>query len=277
MSLSRWVYDADAGNFNRLVLENSHRGPVLAHYWTPKAGPCFVLMPRLVQLATEYAGRFLLVMVNADEQPELARRFGVNSVPTVKFFRNGEVAHTIYGAESDATFRAALDLFIAGDADRAHQRGLAAWQAGHVSEARILLANAAMAEPEKLTIARDLAKLLMSQNQPSQALDLLEALPPEARASVEIAPLHAHLALLVAANADDIASPLPAARFQLAARALIADDYATALDTLVEIDRTAPEHRQGLARQCLLALFDLLGSEHPDVRAARQAMRAGWH
>ncbi|MBZ0069678.1 MAG: co-chaperone YbbN, partial [Thiobacillus sp.] len=105
MTLSPHVFDASADNFNRLVLENSHKGPVLVHFWTPKAGPCFILMPRLVKLAAEYGGKFLLVMLNADELPELARRFSVNSVPTVKFFWRGEVAHTIHGADPDSSFR----------------------------------------------------------------------------------------------------------------------------------------------------------------------------
>lgn len=282
MALSPYVFDADAGNFNRLVLENSHKGPVLVHYWTPKAGPCFVLMPRLVQLATEYGGRFLLVMANADEQPELARRFAVNSVPTVKFFRNGEIVHTIHGAESDATFREALDRFIAGDADRAHQRGLAAWQAGHVSEARMLLANAAMADPEKLGIARDLAKLLLSQGEAAQALALIEALPPEARAAAEIAPLYAHLALLEAARLapeDEMLSTRlaatpddPALRLARAGRAVVADDYAKAFADLLALYRHHRDYRAGLPRACLLALFELLGGDHPQVRDARRKM-----
>src|SRR3989338_926903 len=108
MTLSPHVFDASADNFNRLVLENSHKGPVLVHFWTPKAGPCFILMPRLVKLAAEYGGKVLLVMLNADELPDLARRFSVNSVPTVKFFWRGEVAHTIHGADPDSSFREVL-------------------------------------------------------------------------------------------------------------------------------------------------------------------------
>ena len=143
MTLAPHVFDASADNFNRLVLENSHKGPVLVHFWTPKAGPCFMLMPRLVRLAAEYGGKFLLVMLNAEALPQLAHRFGVNSVPTVKFFWRGEVAHTIHGAEPDSSFREVLDRFIAGDANRAHALGVAAWQAGKLSEARMLLANVA--------------------------------------------------------------------------------------------------------------------------------------
>ncbi len=287
MALSPYVFDATAENFNRLVLENSHRGPVLVHFWTPKAGPCFVLMPRLVRLATEYGGKFLLVMLNTDELPELARRFGVNSVPTVKFFWRGDVAHTIHGADPDSSFREALARFIAGDAQRAHSLGVAAWQAGRIQEARMLLANAAMAEPDNLAIPRDLAKLLWSEGDSEQALKLLDSLPPEARTQPEIAPLRAHLGLIEAARAapplDELDRQLAAhpddlaARYQRAAVLLTADDFSGAMEELLRIARTDRGFRHDIGRTSLLALFDLLGSDHALTRQYRRALSEQLH
>jgi len=287
MALSPYVFDASAENFNRLVLENSHKGPVLVHFWTPKAGPCFILMPRLVKLAAEYGGKFLLVMLNADELPELARRFSVNSVPTVKFFWRGEVAHTIHGADPDSSFREVLDRFIAGDAHRAHALGVAAWQAGNVQQARMLLANAAMAEPDNLAIPRDLAKLLWAEGEGEQALKLLDSLPPEARTAPEIARLHAHLNLAESARQAPPLSELDVrlaqqpddldAHFQRAAQLLAADQFATAMDELLWIARTDRGYRDDIGRSSLLALFDLLGSAHPLTRQYRQALSESLH
>jgi len=287
MSLSPYVFDASAENFNRLVLENSHKGPVLVHFWTPKAGPCFILMPRLVKLAAEYGGKFLLVMLNTDDLPELARRFGVNSVPTVKFFWRGEVAHTIHGADPDSSFRAVLDRFIAGDANRAHALGVAAWQSGNVPQARMLLANAAMAEPDNLAIPRDLAKLLWAEGEGAQALKLLDSLPPDARAEPEIARLHAHLSLAETARQApplaDIDAGLAhdagdlAAHYQRAAVLLAADDFAAAMEELLFIARTDRGFRHDIGRTSLLALFDLLGSAHPLTRQYRQALSESLH
>ena len=287
MSLSPYVFDASAENFNRLVLENSHKGPVLVHFWTPKAGPCFILMPRLVKLAAEYGGKFLLVMLNTDDLPELARRFGVNSVPTVKFFWRGEVAHTIHGAEPDSSFREVLDRFIAGDANRAHALGVAAWQSGNVAQARMLLANAAMAEPDNLAIPRDLAKLLWAEGEGAQALTLLNSLPPDARAEPEIARLHAHLSLAETARLAPMLAELDArlahdsndldARYQRAAVLLAADEFAGALEELLFIARTDRGFRHDIGRISLLALFDLLGSAHPLTRQYRQALSEALH
>jgi putative thioredoxin len=282
MGLSPYVFDASAENFNRLVLENSHKGPVLVHFWTPKAGPCFILMPRLVKLASEYGGKFLLVMLNADELPELARRFGVNSVPTVKFFWRGEVAHTIHGADPDSSFREVLDRFIAGDAHRAHALGVAAWQAGNIPQARMLLANAALAEPDNLAIPRDLAKLLWAEGDSAQALKLLDSLPPEARQAPEIAHLHAHLGLAETARQAPALAELDAriacdandldARYQHAARLLANDDFDGAMADLLAIARADRGFRHDIGRVSLLALFDLLGSAHPLTQHYRRAL-----
>lgn len=287
MALSPYVFDASAENFNRLVLENSHKGPVLVHFWTPKAGPCFMLMPRLVKLAGEYGGKFLLVMLNTDDLPELARRFSVTSVPTVKFFWRGEVAHTIHGAEPDSSFREVLDRFIAGDANRAHAIGVAAWQAGRVSDARMLLANAAMAEPENLAIPRDLAKLLWAEGEGEQALQLLESLPPEARTDARIAPLYAHLSLAEAARRAPPLSAVDArlaaapddldAHYQRAALRLAADDFAGAMDALLFIARTDRSYRHDIGRLSLLALFDLLGGSHPLTLQYRRLLSESLH
>ena len=148
MALSPYVFDATAENFPRLVLENSRRGLVLVHFWTPKAGPCMILMPRLVKLATEYGGKFLLVMLNTDELGRIAREFGVNSVPTVKFFRHGQVVHTVHGAESEQSFRDHLTTYVVKDSVNLYARGLASSQTGQFEESRQLLAAAAVAEPD---------------------------------------------------------------------------------------------------------------------------------
>ena len=113
MAPPRFVFDAGRDNFPQLVLGNSDKGPVLAYFWTPKAGPCMMLMPRLLKLAEEFGGKFLLVLVNTDEVGQIAHQYGVTSVPTVKFFRNGQVVHTLHGAESDTVFRNVLGRFIA--------------------------------------------------------------------------------------------------------------------------------------------------------------------
>ncbi len=287
MSLSRYVFDATANNFSTLVVENSRRGLVLVFFWTPKAGPCMVLMPRLVKLATEYAGRFLLAMFNTDEMGALARRIGVTSVPTVKFFRQGEVVHTIHGAEPDSTFHQALKQFIADDAERVYNQGLVAWQAGDLNQARQLLAQAALDSPDNPAIPRDLAKILWASGEQEQAVNLLRSLPDALKSRAEIEALLSHLLLAhTAQTAPEIAS-LHAllesepdnlvARFQLAARFLGADQVELALQELLEIVQRDRTWQGGQAHKTVIHVLDWLGPDHPLVPRYRQALASSLH
>lgn len=271
MSLSPYVFDATRENFDALVLGNSQRGLVLANFWSPKAAPCSLLMPRLVRLAGEYAGRFLLVMVNTDDLGRQARELGVTSVPTVKFFLRGEVVHSVHGAEPDSTFHAALGRFLAGEEDRTRMAALRAHQEGHTDVAIAMLAQAAVDAPDDLSITLDLAKLLTLDGRREEALSLLSSLPQAARRRPEIAALLIHLELLDAAAREAVADT-PQARLAQAARALLEDDMETALAGLLELARTAPTFRDDIGRRALISLFDLLGGEHELTRRYRSLL-----
>src|SRR3990172_305178 len=130
MAVSPYVFDASAENFRALVLENSDKGPVLVNYWSPHAGPCLMLMPRLVRLATEFSGRFLLVMLNTDDLGRLAREHGVNSLPTVKLFRHGKVVDTLHGAESETVLREFISRHVSREVDGKYASALEAYQRG---------------------------------------------------------------------------------------------------------------------------------------------------
>lgn len=273
MADSRFVFDASRDNFPQLVLGNSEKGPVMVHFWTPKAGPCMLLMPRLVKLTAEYSGKFLLVMVNTDELGHIARQYGVTSVPTVKFFRHGQVVHTIHGADPDAEFRKVLDRFIARDDDAIHMRAVASRQRGDTQSARLLLVEAALADPDNPRIPADLAKLLMAGGELQAAHDLLTALPPALREDAEISRLITHLDFILAAQAAPPSADLVQriaqdandleARYMRAAQCLVADDMDSAMAELLEIVRRDRGFRQDVGRRGLVSLFDLLGSAHP--------------
>ncbi|MFK8017272.1 MAG: thioredoxin [Gammaproteobacteria bacterium] len=83
--------------------------PVLVDFWAPWCGPCRAVGPVLDELAGQFADRVSIVKVNVDEEPELAARFGVRSIPTLLIFDQGELAQTLVGAHPKAPLAAALE------------------------------------------------------------------------------------------------------------------------------------------------------------------------
>jgi len=267
MSHSPYVFDASAENFARLVLENSARGPVLVNYWSPRAGPCLMLMPRLVRLATEFGGRFLLVMLNTDELGRLAREHGVVSLPTIKFFRHGQPVATLHGAESEDVLRG----FIHKQLDEAPD-----------TQRRAALTARLRADPAEAGMPLEVAKLLVLQQRYAQADDLLQALPDETRAAPELRRLAAHVAFLRAARDAPPAANLERAiaddpddlesRYRLSAVRLVASDYEPAMHQLLEIARRDRAFRRDAGYEGLLALFELLGPDDERVRRYRSRL-----
>lgn len=287
MALSPHIFDVSAENFPRLVLENSARGPVLVNYWSPRAGPCMVLMPRLVRLAAEFGGRFLLVMLNTDELGRLAREHGVNSLPTIKVYRHGQVIDTLRGAESESVLRAFITRHAGGQADTLYVTALKAHHAGDTARAVTLAAEAALAQPDNPRIPLDIAKLLVLQERHTEAHNLLSALPPELQADAEISALLSHLDFLLAARAAPDRAVLEQtvtdhpddleARYRLAAVCLTQDDYDSALQQLLEIARRDRGFRRDAGRRGLLAVTRMLPAGDARVQRYQEWLREVLH
>jgi len=287
MANSPHVFDATAENFPHLVLVNSDKGPVLVNFWSPRAGPCLMLMPRLVRLADEFAGRFLLVMLNTDELGRLAREQGVVSLPTVKVYRHGRVVDTLHGAESDEVLRRFIDKQLADTADSRLRNALTAHARGDTGSAVRLAAEAALADPYDPRIPLELAKLLVLQQRYAQADDLLQALPEEARAVPELRRLATHVGFLRAArDAPPLAELERAiaddpddleARYRLAAVRLVANDYEAAMQQLFEIVTRGAGTARERARHGLRELFEMLGEDDERVTRYRALLQESMH
>ena len=95
MSSARVVTD---DTFEAEVLART--GPVIVEYWAEWCGPCRMVAPVLESIAADYAGKVDLVKVNVDENPAIARRYGILHVPTISVFAGGEVVKQVIGARS---------------------------------------------------------------------------------------------------------------------------------------------------------------------------------
>jgi len=96
-------------NFQELVDGNK---PLMVDFWAEWCGPCRMIGPIVEELAQEYADQVVVGKVNVDENDELSGQFGIRSIPTLLFFKNGEVVDKIVGAASKPVIESKLKSLL---------------------------------------------------------------------------------------------------------------------------------------------------------------------
>lgn len=100
----------DDSNFDEIVVKSDK--PVMVDFWAEWCGPCRMIAPFVEELATEYEGKALVVKCDVDSSPGVAAKFGIRNIPTVLFFKNGEVADKQVGAVPKDSFESKLKALI---------------------------------------------------------------------------------------------------------------------------------------------------------------------
>lgn len=97
-------------SFEKEVLQ--HQGVALVDFWAPWCGPCRLIGPIIEELADEYEGRAKIVKLNVDENPETPTAYGIQGIPTLLLFKNGQLVDTLVGLQSKQTLTNRLEAVL---------------------------------------------------------------------------------------------------------------------------------------------------------------------
>jgi len=279
--MSNFILDVTGDNFNEAVLSNSHKGPVMVNYWADNAGPCLRLWPVLEKLANDYNGQFLLVNIDTNKEKQLAHDSGVNSVPTVKLFINGEVVDQIHGYDSADSFKKMLDKYLARRSDKDLAEAVAKYQNGDKEGAFEQLNKLVFIDPENSRILLVYAKLLMKEEAYEQAYALLEKTPLKNESEEAVVLMSNALFLSTVQKADEFDEVQKQQKgspddlellFQLCSHKMMLSDFSGAMTLLLSIIKQDYSWRGGIASLCMRGLFIMLGKDNPLVIEFRQKL-----
>ena len=100
----------NSSNFDDEVLQSNI--PVLVDFWAPWCGPCRMMAPALDALSADYDGKAKIAKLDTDEHEDIAARYGVQALPTLLVFKQGEVLSRVVGAVSKGVVAARLDAAL---------------------------------------------------------------------------------------------------------------------------------------------------------------------
>ncbi|MBO9998295.1 MAG: thioredoxin [Cyanobacteria bacterium SID2] len=107
MSAAVEVSDA---SFKQDVLESDL--PVLVDFWAPWCGPCRMVGPVVEEIAQQYEGKVKVVKLNTDDNPEVASKYGIRSIPTLMIFKGGQRVDMVVGAVPKTTLANTLEKYL---------------------------------------------------------------------------------------------------------------------------------------------------------------------
>jgi putative thioredoxin len=271
------MIDTTLSTFERDVLEASSEAPVIVTFWAPWCEPCKALHPVLERLEREFGGRFRVVNVNTDANPELVASFSLKSIPHVVAFVDANAISQFAGAQPEAFVRAFVERLAPNPADLEHRAARDALARGQAPLAEQSLRNAVALDPSHDAARLDLAAMLLERGElwaaaehfallSSRAVGLANYASVRARfEAAEIAatlPPEGQLRRRLAEDAGDLQ-----ARLDLADLRIAQGKYAEALDQLLEIVRRDRTFGEDVGRVRMLEVFEM-AADDPDLVAA---------
>lgn len=267
---SDFIIEVSEENFEYEVLTYSQNVPVVVDFWAAWCRPCKQLSPMLEALANQAHGSFRLAKVDVDQNPNLALRYGVRSLPTVKAFAGGQVVGEMVGlqpVERLQEFLAKLEPPSALNLALEKAQGCLdehLWEQAEQTFRAVIEAS-----PENTGALLGLAKALLAQGESSEPVFILKNFPasPQYKKAELLRPLAEALSAYKEGSLPD-ETDLDAA-YNNSLRMASRGKFLMALDGLLDILRQNKRYGGDKARQVFVALLEILGEEDPETRQYR--------
>jgi putative thioredoxin len=258
------VIEVDEASFERAVLQESRRRPVVVDFWADWCQPCRLISPVLERLAAQGGGEWLLAKLDVDANQRLAAAFRIQSIPAVKAFRDGRVVDEFIGAIPEQSIRQFVTGLVPTEADRLVVEGETAERAGLLDEAEARYRRAFESDPRHPGAGVGLGRVAAARGDLDEARRLLQPLRPDPEAERLLAAIDVSRWAEPGANGF---GPLAAAE-----RAAAEGRYADALEVFLAAVANGTEEDRQEAREAMLKVFAVLGDQDPLTREYRRRL-----
>ncbi|MEP9387181.1 thioredoxin [Mesorhizobium sp. KR9-304] len=281
------IKDVTTANFAAEVIQESRKLPVLVDFWAPWCGPCKQLQPALEKVVAAAAGAVKLVKMNIDEHPAIAGQLGIQSIPAVIAFRNGQPVDGFMGAIPESQIRDFIQKLVGknGAQPQIAEALAAAKQAretGDLQAAADIFDAVLQEQPDNVGAIAGLAELLFEAGDAAGAEEVLARAPADKQDAAAIASVRTRIRL--AAEAAGLGDPTVfekrlaenpgdhQARFDLAMIQNAQGKRQEAADNLLAIVRADRGWNEDGARAQLLKFFEAWGPADEATLAARRKL-----
>lgn len=284
---SNLIKDTTTAGFAADVIQESRQQPVLVDFWAPWCGPCKQLTPLLEKAVKAASGKVKLVKMNIDDHPSVAGQLGIQSIPAVIAFKNGQPVDGFMGAIPESQIAEFINK-IAGKGGAQQQIAEAiaaateAQAAGDAQTATDIYSAILEQAPETVEAIAGLAALLFDAGDMEGAEAVLERAPKDKADHPDLAAVRARIALSRQAPAAGDASELEArlarnpkdhqARFDLAMIHNARGQRIEAADNLLAIVKSDRSWKDDAARTQLLQFFEAWGMADEATLSARRKL-----